>query len=325
MESFLNGIWYGSSPIRWLLWPLTPVYGLLRKLDRWRAKPKRIAVPVVVVGNLTVGGTGKTPIVQWLSKALSDRGCRVGLISRGFSAAGSRKGTLVEVDSDVEDVGDEALMLRRTTGLPTAVCKRRVRAGELLLESHDLDVVIADDGLQHWGLIRDFEICVIDGERGLGNGLCLPAGPLREPEDRLNDVHAVIVNGGSYRPPVDHYRFALEISPVAMSLGGGEPSVLDRFRDSRVHALAGIGNPDRFFDALENAGLTVIRHPFPDHHDYSHRDLEFAETAPVLMTEKDAVKCERFNIKNGWVVSAEVRIDRGDALIEKVLAQAGLG
>ena len=324
MESFLTSIWYGNSPLRWLLAPLVPIYSLLQQFDRRRVKPASADAPVVVVGNLTVGGTGKTPIVAWLAQALTKRGYKIGLIARGYGGSASRKGMLVEADSDPDDVGDEALMLRRMTNVPVAIGRHRVHAAKLLLESAAVDLIISDDGLQHWALERDFEICVLDGERGLGNGHCLPAGPLREPKERLSEMDAVLVNGGRFEPTVDYARFELELSPVATSLGANEPSVLDRFKGSRVHALAGIGNPERFFSNLEAFGLTIVRHPFPDHHAYSARDLSFAESAPVLMTEKDAVKCERLGVKNGWVVSAEVKLPNGDQLIDELLTAVGV-
>lgn len=301
MEKWLNEVWYGRRSGAALLRPLSWLFGLIVAVRRGayaaRLLPAaRLAPPVVVVGNLTVGGTGKTPFVVWLVERLAGAGRKPGVVSRGY---GRRSATprLVEAGSRADEVGDEPLLVRRRTGRPVAVGRRRAVAGRLLV-AQNVDVIVADDGLQHLALARDCELVLIDGERGFGNGLMLPAGPLRERAARLRAVDAVIMVDGSRERslagrPVFHMR--LEASEV-LPLGGAREAALPLagLAGQRVHAVAGIGNPERFFRMLRAAGLEVIAHPFPDHHVFSAADLAFDDGLPVLMTEKDAVKCAAF-------------------------------
>ena len=267
--------------------------------------------PVIVVGNITVGGSGKTPLVIWLCEQLRALGATPGVVLRGYggSAARGREPVSVQADSDAAVVGDEALLLAQRTRAPVVVCRDRVRAARRLLEGA-VDVVVADDGLQHLPLARDLELAVIDAARGLGNGYALPAGPLREPPARLAQVDAIVVNAA---PTHDAAAAALlaALPPGAVfdmslygdqlwPLGGGAPMPLQRLAGVRVHAVAGIGHPERFFAQLATAGLQVIAHAFPDHHRYRAAELQFADELPLLMTEKDAVKCRSFEARNGW-------------------------
>jgi tetraacyldisaccharide 4'-kinase len=308
-SAWLNEIWYGKTPIFWLLWPLSWFYrgllatrrfafrlGLLESVD--------VGIPVVVVGNLTVGGTGKTPLTVWLARLLIDRGYRVGIVCPGYAGTGSDWPVRVTESSHAVSVGDEAVLLARRTGCPVAAGPDRVAAIRLLQEAESLDVILSDDGLQHYRLKRAFEIAVIDGTRGLGNGLCLPAGPLREPPSRLHDVDAVVVNDGDFRR-TGAFRAAISPVQVCELATGSEKSLAD-FAGQPVHAVAAIGNPGRFFDLLARHDIPVQRHPLADHAEFVAGDFDFGDGRPVLITEKDAVKCEAFRIENLWSVVTEL-------------------
>jgi tetraacyldisaccharide 4'-kinase len=285
-------------------------------------RARRLERPVLVVGNITVGGSGKTPLVIWLAAQLRAAGWTPGIVLRGYGgAAGSRRAAVrVEADSDPRLVGDEALLLRQRTGVPVAVGRERVRAGRLLL-GEGVDLIISDDGLQHLALARDVEIAVIDANYGLGNGYLLPAGPLREPRTRLAQVDALVINGQSAYWG-EALRDLAALGPFTMRLtgewlwplaGAGGRAALAGFAGRRVHALAGIGHPQRFFALLREAGLELIEHPFPDHHRYRGRELEFGDELPVLMTEKDAVKCRVFGAANRWYLPVAATFEDSEA------------
>ncbi|HET6655151.1 MAG TPA: tetraacyldisaccharide 4'-kinase [Gammaproteobacteria bacterium] len=271
---------------------------------------RRVAVPVVVIGNITVGGSGKTPLTIWLAKALRERGLRVGLVTRGYGGAAKYWPRDVTDASDAADVGDEAVLLARATGCPVVAGPERAAAAERL--AGDVDVIIADDGLQHYALRRDFEIAVVDGERGLGNGWLLPAGPLREPVARLDAVDCIIVKGSGERMALPGALSMALALGEARSLSGDERRALASFRGGPVHAVAGIGHPEQFFSMLRADGLDVIPHPFPDHAALTLADLDF-DDAPILMTEKDAVKLPVSNDVRLWVVPAEAQLPEAEA------------
>ncbi len=300
--------WYGPGPRPWLLRPLGWLYrgvtavraGLYRR--GWLASV-RLPVPVLVVGNITLGGTGKTPLVIALARHLRGAGWQPGVVSRGYG--GDVDGPcLLPEDPDPARFGDEPCLIRRRANVPVAVGKRRPEAARLLVDA-GVDVIIADDGLQHYRLQRDVEICVIDGERRLGNGLVLPCGPLREPPSRLRRVDYRVVNGGEVGPGEVPMQLTGE---EAVRVNGGDRRPLAAFRGQRVHAVAGIGHPARFFDSLRRHGLEVIGHAFEDHHAYVPGDLAFGDNLPVLMTEKDAVKCAAFATQAMWSVPVQARL-----------------
>lgn len=274
---------------------------------------RRFPVPVIVVGNITVGGAGKTPLVIWLVSFLQRHGYRPGVVSRGYGGHASRWPQQVRRDSDPRVVGDEAVFLARACACPMAVAPERPAAVEALLAHTDCDVVIADDGLQHYRLGRDLEIAVLDGERGFGNGRCLPAGPLRERPRRLEKVDLVV----THRPdtPTEETASGFGFRLVGeQAVNVVSPTVTRRLRDwpaGPVHAVAGIGNPERFFAHLRGAGLEVVAHPFPDHHRFRPEDVRFGDSAPVLMTEKDAVKCRWIEGPDYWTVPVEAQPDEG--------------
>ena len=316
----IDSIWYDGAPVPAWLAALVPVYKSLRALHLapyrlgWR-QPVRLAVPLIVVGNLSVGGSGKTPLVIALVEALRARGFRPGVVSRGY---GGTQRTPLLLDDVLESarVGDEPCLIRRRTGVPVAVGRDRARAAKLLIE-RGVDVVIADDGLQNPALVGDIEICVIDGRRRFGNQRLLPAGPLREPLARLQDIAFRVCNGGSAQPGEIPMRLVGEVAvPVACSAG---TRPLESFAGRRVHAVAAIGHPARFFTSLAAHGIEVVAHPFADHHAFARQDLAFGDDLPVLMTEKDAVKCTAFATANLWCVP--VRAELPESFVDVLIAQ----
>jgi tetraacyldisaccharide 4'-kinase len=333
VQQRLTELWYRDPARASLLQPLSWLYGAALAARRrayasgWAAS-ERAGKPVVIVGNLTVGGTGKTPLTIWLARELGAQGLRVGIVSRGYGRRGSEP-RAVQGTCDWREVGDEPLILARRTACPTVVAADRV-AGARALAVRGVDVIVADDGLQHLRLARDCEIVVIDGARGFGNGRLLPAGPLREPLERLSRADALVVNG-----PPGHASLARALpagSTLGMSLvmeeavrldAGAPPRALSSFRGQRVHAVAGIGNPQRFFGQLCAQGLEVLAHAFPDHHPLRAPELDFGDRLPVLMTEKDAVKCTAFADPRLWYVPVAAQLTAGDAreLLTRVLAR----
>ena len=304
----LTDIWYKDLYIGTWLMPLGFLFSDIARFRKFLyrigvLKTQRLPVPVIIVGNITVGGTGKTPLIIALAKLLQEQGYKVGIISRGYG--GDEQPHIVSIVSDPKQVGDEALLIAKQTGCPMAVAPLRVEAGKLLLEQADCNVILSDDGLQHYALHRDIEIAVIDGERRFGNGYCLPAGPLREPIHRLQSVDFIVVNGEK----AEAKEYEMHITgDTAINLVTQEQKPLSAFAgDSKLHALAGIGNPDRFFKLLSNAGLTFTAHSFPDHHPFSASDINFKET--VLMTEKDAVKCLAFASQQHWFVPVTATLE----------------
>lgn len=315
LTRLFNAIWYGGNPLGWLLWPVAALYrtaAVLRRALYRRGVLHSVdpGVPVVVVGNLTVGGTGKTPCVVWLANTLEKRGLSVGIVTRGYGGKTSDWPQWVTGASDPGEVGDEPVLLAQRTGSPVAAGPDRVEAAQFLLERCKVDVVLADDGLQHYRLARRVEIAVVDGQRGLGNGLCLPAGPLREPPQRLDSVDAIVVNSGAWERGG---AYGARLAPVRVDrLADGETRSLDDFMGSAVHAVAGIGHPERFFALLESAGITVDPRPLADHATIGESDLGFDDAAPVLITEKDAVKCRGFAPGNVWAVIVDLAFDGDD-------------
>ena len=312
LSQALNTLWYGKSPVRWLLWPASLAYLGLARLrraayERGTLAAVELPVPVIVVGNVSVGGTGKTPFIIWLSAQLKARGLRVGILTRGYRGGAADWPRLVTGETPAAEVGDEAVLLARRTECPVAAGPDRIAAARLLLDAGGLDVLLSDDGLQHYRLARRFEIAVVDGVRGMGNGLCLPAGPLREPEERLRSVDAIVVNGGKWGH-AGVFRAEAVVTQV-YRVTDRTARTLESFKKEQVHAVAGIGNPQRFFDLLSDAGLDVTPHPLEDHADLAPEDLTFEEPGAVLVTEKDAVKCEGFAHPDVWCVAVDLNLD----------------
>lgn len=307
----LDHYWYSRNPVAVLLLPFAALFAALVALRRaaYRVgllRQERLPVPVIVVGNITVGGSGKTPLVIWLIERLRAAGFQPGVVSRGYGGDAAQRPQWVTPESDPRAVGDEPVLIARRTGGPVAVAPSRVEAARFLLQRAACDVVICDDGLQHYALARDIEIAVVDGARRFGNGWYLPAGPLREGRARLRSVDFVVANGGGES---DAFDMALRVSAVRQIANPDVRRELDDFRGQAVHAVAGIGHPARFFAQLRAAGLQLIEHAFPDHHVFRAGELEFGDAHPVLMTEKDAVKCRTLTGARFWSVSVDAQVD----------------
>ncbi|HWV89129.1 MAG TPA: tetraacyldisaccharide 4'-kinase [Burkholderiales bacterium] len=301
--------WYRRGLLPWLLWPVSIVFGIavaLRRILYFLRVLKSVhpGIPVVVVGNLTVGGSGKTPLVIWIAEFLKSKGWVPGIVSRGYGARITEP-RAATVAAEAGEVGDEPILLSRRGGCPVWVGADRVQVAARLRAAHeDVNVLVLDDGLQHYAMRRDIEIAVVDA-RGLGNGFLLPAGPLREPRSRLRSVDAVVSHASSTRG----YAMRLEGDVLHRMTDARERQPLKAFAGQRVHAVAGIGDPNRFFLHLGKAGLKVVPHPFPDHHPFTPRDLEFGDDAPVLLTEKDAVKLRSVARPGWWVLPVSAQLD----------------
>lgn len=305
--------WYSPSPAPWFLRPLAALFGwvsrLRRRRQQQRAALQRLPIPVIVVGNIAVGGTGKTPFVIWLTRQLIKWGWRPGIISRGYGGTSATWPRRVVDFSNPAEVGDEPVLLARETGVPVCVGPDRLTDARLMIENEEVDILISDDGLQHYKLPRDLEFVVVDGSRGLGNRQLLPAGPLREPPERLDEVDLIVINGRGWKSPQEG-AVDMELVPTAArAMAGGKQRALAEFKGETVHAVAGIGNPARFFSMLSRQGIQLVMHPFPDHHPYVKTDFDFGDELPVLMTEKDAVKCRDFADARLWVVPVTAQIN----------------
>lgn len=303
--------WYGES--RWTLWllPLAILYRLLSAVRRFilqRFVRQRLPVPVVVVGNITVGGTGKTPLLIALVKHLQQQGLQPGVVSRGYGGKSSHWPLEITSGARVEETGDEPMIIFQQTGCAVCVGPDRVASARRLI-ARGCNIILSDDGLQHYRLGRDLEIAVIDGTRGFGNGYPLPVGPLREPVSRLDKVAMIVVNGGE-KPAgtlADRHHYRMQMQPAWLErVGNGERLSLDHLpAGSRVDAVAGIGNPDRFFATLTRLQWQPVPHSFPDHHRYGAGDFHFAGSLPLVMTTKDAVKCRPFAAGDWYAVQVE--------------------
>jgi tetraacyldisaccharide 4'-kinase len=293
--------WARRGAVAWLLWPVSLLFGIAVLVRRplCKLRSQHPGIPVIVVGNLTVGGTGKTPLVIWIAGFLAKNGWTPGVISRGYGGNVTSP-RAVTIAADPAQVGDEPILISRRAGCPVWVGPDRVQVAAALRRAEPkVDVLISDDGLQHYRLRRDLEIAVLDA-RGFGNGFLLPAGPLREPQGRLKTVDSVVTNGKT---------MLLEGDTVHRMSDARERQPLKAFAGQKVHAVAGIGDPNRFFQDLAKAGLQVVPHPFPDHHPFTPRDLEFGDDAPVLLTEKDAVKLRSAPRPNWWVLPVAAKLE----------------
>lgn len=321
-SNWLQHQWQGFTPWQILLLPFMLVFALLVWLRSFAyrfnlLRSIAMPVPVIVVGNLTVGGTGKTPLVLWLVEFLRGEGYRPGIISRGYGSRASQPQP-VTATSDPVFVGDEPVLLARRAQCPVWVCARRVDAASALLAAHpECNVLISDDGLQHYRLRREIEIVVVDGQRRYGNSLMLPAGPLREPVSRLDRADAIVINGGSIAPG----QYSMQLTGALFrNLRDGSAATVADFAGKRLHAIAGIGYPPRFFAHLRQLGLAIVEHAFPDHHAFKPADLQFENADAILMTEKDAVKCAAFAPRNSWVLAVDAEVDAalGYKVLEKL-------
>ena len=308
-SSMVVDAWYNKSLWLYLLTPFSLIYSFVasrrrRKFLSGKRNSWKPDTPIIIVGNITIGGTGKTPLVKYIANELRDLGYKPGIVSRGYG--GNYSGTHeVNSTSTYKETGDEAQILSKLN-LPFYLDRNRPRAVKSLVENNDCDVVIADDGLQHYQLGRDIEIVVIDGARRLGNALCFPAGPLRESSARLKSVDFIVNNGG----PSSEGESLMTISPANfVHLNSNKSYSVNSWpMHNQVHAVAGLGNPGRFFDTLTRLGFEVIRHSFPDHHKFNQKDLYFLDNLPIIMTEKDASKCKHFGNTKIWYLTIEAEL-----------------
>jgi len=309
---WLNQQWYGKKNLlAYCLSPLSLLYKSIISLRRLfyccgLKKITHFPVPVIVVGNITVGGTGKTPLVAWFCGWLQSQGFKPGIVSRGYGGKAMTWPQNVTSESNPRLVGDEAVLLAKQTQCPVVVAPNRVEAVTTLLHDYACNIIISDDGLQHYAMGRDIEIAVINGMRRFGNELCLPAGPLREPIKRLNSVDCIVVNGKGVGN-----EFSMSLIPGNVYNIKNPEQLIEvaSLSNKPVHAVAGIGHPQRFFQQLENMGFTIIRHEFPDHHAYQPADFNFGDDAIIIMTAKDAVKCSSFADSRYWCLPVNVEVD----------------
>jgi len=325
LATWLEQGWYGTGKrLLWLL-PLSALVARVarKRLLRFREQALVPTVPVLVVGNITVGGTGKTPLVEALCAQAAQRGLTVAIISRGYGANPPYFPWHVTAEQTADVAGDEPLMLAQKTQAPVFIAPKRHAALQAALSTNP-DVVISDDGLQHYALPRTAEIVVLDAKRWLGNGRCLPAGPLREPAQRLQEVDWIVVNGQRQVQPPNAVTMVLEAGHFWQPSTGKRLSPEEFVAQfSRVHGVAGIGHPERFFKSLEALGLAVIPHAFPDHHSYAKAELVFADDNPIVMTDKDAVKASPLVGERGWVFSVNAKLPDAffDAVFEQLLKE----
>lgn len=344
-ESFWLEAWYQGRWWLWLLWPLSL---LLKLIAHWRrhlqaSKAQPFAVPVIVVGNITLGGTGKTPVIISLVRHLKEKGYRPGVLSRGYGGNAPSYPYLVTSNSPVHESGDEPLLIALEAQCPVMVGPDRVASANALIDEHQCDVLLSDDGLQHYRLSRQWEICVLDAERLWGNGLCLPAGPLREAPNRLKEVNSIVLNGQistdqsaspqvrsllgrahsmALTPTQWHQVSEKSLDDNICALGNLEG--IDHPSSQKVFAMTGIGNPNRFFSTLSGLGLNTQNQAFPDHYAFNAEDLSYIGESPLLMTAKDAVKCRGFARPHWWYlsVSADLPNTFWTQLDDFLLAQA---
>tara|TARA_B100001013_G_scaffold344234_1_gene274153 strand:- start:2981 stop:5821 length:2841 start_codon:yes stop_codon:yes gene_type:complete len=314
---YLERAWYNKSPWLWLLWPLSLITKRisLRRLKRFQEgklkswKPK---VPVIIVGNIVAGGTGKTPFVIWLANSLTNLGYKPGIVSRGYGGRSKKYPLIMDQNIPVQMSGDEPKMIFRNTNSPVYVSPNRVQASKKLVKDTDCDLLISDDGLQHYPLGRDIEIVVFDGSRGSGNGLCLPAGPLREPLTRIELVDFVVSSGSSLREKGLKEDIVMNYKPKEwVRLSDRKSFSVGAWPLGRiVHAFAGIGNPAKFFLSLKELGFTLIEHSFPDHYQFQLEDFLFSDKLPIIMSEKDAERCSNIDNKNIWYLKVEADLSK---------------
>lgn len=305
LQQRIVAAWYRSYSWTLVLIPFSWLFLCIISLRCWYYSGKAHAYsrPVIVIGNIAVGGTGKTPLVIHLAKIFTQYGFKVGIVSRGYGAHHQAAVNFVTRGSDPTLVGDEPVMIATQTNCPVIIGKERSEAVEALIKHFpSIQLILSDDGLQHYKMFRDIEIAVIHGLNRFGNGFCLPAGPLREPLSRLNKVDYIVASHNALAG-----ENLLQFKPkYFISLDGNENILpVNNPGFSTIHAIAGIGEPGTFFDSLEKMGLKVIKHVFPDHHLYKSEDLQFPDVLPIIMTEKDAVKCRSIAPINSWFLSIE--------------------
>jgi tetraacyldisaccharide 4'-kinase len=309
VQRYVLKLWYKKSKYNWFALILSPLSWLFKIIttcirNYYVNKTAVSGAFIIVVGNITVGGAGKTPIVIALAKFLATKGFKVGVVSRGYKAKTKIFPYLLTVESTVDQAADEPWLIYNKLKLPVVIDPNRYRACQYMHDKLNIEVIIADDGLQHYKMPRDYEIAVIDSDRGIGNGLCLPAGPLRESSSVLSLLNAVCINNttnGSCNNKLSNYYHYNIVTQQPIRIINQTTGLAPQ----KVHAVAGIGNPEKFFTSLRNIGMEIIPHIFPDHYSYKQQDIKFNDNLPVIMTEKDAVKCLAFADNNCWILPIE--------------------
>lgn len=328
MKRWLNhkvvALWNKRNAMTLGLYPLSLGFRTIASIRRFAYQhyfiPNKLPVPVIVVGNISVGGTGKTPLVIWLANALKQQGFFPGIVTRGYKRD-SCEFVFADTSSTYKDVGDEALVLAKNAGCPIVVGKKRRLAASLLIKKHpEINVIISDDGLQHYALSREVEIAVVDGLKKFGNGFCLPAGPLREPPKRLKSVDFVVVNGEGAR---SQWSMQTHLQDKIQGVSNGKEDTLSSLAGKKVHAVAAIGSPERFFNELKKWNIDIIPHVFPDHYCFNKDDLSFNDNHPILMTEKDAVKCHSIAPSHAWFVRQSITLS--DEFLLKIIGRISHG
>ncbi len=333
VEKWLNSVWYNPAKPPVYLRAIEPLYNYFRAKS-YPGKNRTTPIPIVVVGNISVGGTGKTPLVISLCKQLQAAGFKPAVISRGYGRRGKDLHVVSATDSSAI-AGDEALLIKQQTGVPVLVDADR-RNAAMQFSPKEIDIIIADDGLQNRILPRDMQICVVDGQRLFGNGYLLPAGPLRQPVSSLSRMDHIVVNGDVVEsanftnwlesqqsmtfPPVTAMQL---VATSILPLNHTEESGLEDWQGRAVHAVAAIGNPDRFFQSLKQLGLKIIPHAFPDHHKYTAADFKEITGMPVVMTAKDAIKCKTLGLTDAWVLEVRAEFDSDSSLFDKLKVLIG--
>ncbi len=310
--SFFQSVWKSRNPLALLLWPVSLIYCAIASLRRVAyargiISATRFSEPIIAVGNLTVGGTGKTPFTIWLANHLRGHGFRPGVVSLGYGRRDISSTLIVCPDSDPEEVGDEPIVIAKRTRTPVAVAKKRSDAVRLLLDTTDCDIFVCDDALQHYSLAADLSIALIDASTRFGNGFCLPAGPLREPQSRLDSVALKLVKGEGRG---DEHLMRYEIAQVINVKDNEIMQPAEFLVGRKITAIAGIANPNSFFDMLQRSGIESTRISFPDHHQFTENDFDSIDQNDVtlVMTEKDAVKCREFARENWWYVAIDATV-----------------
>ncbi len=307
MSLFINKVWYGNRPlIQWSLYPFSSIYTAVVRLRRWYLElfcQVLCPVPLIVIGNISVGGVGKTPLVIELAHKLKEKGLKVGIVSRGYGAKIKQFPYEVQLNDDAFLVGDEPLLLAQKTQCPVVIAPRRTAAINYLLEKYQSQIILSDDGLQHYRMGRAIEIAVIDGTRGLGNGLCLPAGPLREPVARLKQVDFIVVNEGAWKDA-----YSMHLRPEPLTQLTTFKTIQANELTGEIAAVAGIGNPQRFYSTLSQLGIKFTSYSYPDHYQFKANDLKQGANA-VIMTEKDAIKCRSFSTDEMYFLPVKAVLD----------------
>lgn len=306
MTALVDRLWYGNKRPLWPLYPLVWIYRAVaesRRRRAWQFRDESIPVPVVVVGNITAGGTGKSPLTAALTGLLQEQGWHPVILSRGYGGKAEHYPLLVTRETGADVAGDEPVMLAAQSGCPVVVDPDRKRGALWALSQKLGNILLCDDGLQHYRLPRDIELAVFDATRGIGNGALIPVGPLREPLERLGSVDFVITNGGRLDDINHDHQFTMTLAPTELRhLVTGDTFPPGHLQGKMVRAVAGIGNPQRFFDTLRDLGAQVRPRALPDHHRFTPEDLQTEAGEWLVMTAKDAVKCRGFAPDNTWLL-----------------------